>query len=110
LEGSFFWESEARTFRRLVRAEGAPGARQGRMGEQVRRDWSKQIIDGSSIAHLDAEAIYVAREHYKTKQNSEHISAEVDRMTNEEFLAKQKLIIGGKLTNAAMVLLGEPRL
>jgi len=79
-----------------------------RMREQVRRDWSKQMIDGSSIAHLDVEAVSVARENFKIKQNSEHISTEVDKMTDEEFLVKQKLIIGGKLTNAAMVLLGNP--
>jgi ATP-dependent DNA helicase RecG len=79
-----------------------------RLRGQVRRDWSKQIIDGSSIAHLDADAIGIARENYKIKHNSEHIGAEIDRMTDEEFLVKQKLIIGGKLTNAAMVLLGNP--
>jgi ATP-dependent DNA helicase RecG len=78
-----------------------------RLRGQVRRDWSKQLIEGSSIRHLDATAIAIARENYKKKQNREHISAEVDDMSNEQFLAKLKLMIDGKLTNAAMVLLGN---
>jgi ATP-dependent DNA helicase RecG len=78
-----------------------------RLRGQVRRDWSKQLIDGSSIKHLDADAIRIARENYKEKQNSEHISAEIDKMSDEDFLTKQKLIIDGKLTNAAMALLGN---
>lgn len=78
-----------------------------RLRGQVRRDWSKQVIDGSSIEHLDVDAVRIARENYKVKQNNEHISAEIDRMSDEDFLVKQKLIIGGKLTNAAMVLLGK---
>jgi ATP-dependent DNA helicase RecG len=78
-----------------------------RIRGQVRRDWSKNVIDGSSMEHLDADAVRIARESYKEKHGSEHISAEVDRMTDEEFLTKQKLVVGGKLTNAAMVLLGN---
>jgi hypothetical protein len=38
------------------------------------------------MEHLDAEAVRMARESYKEKLNSEHIGAEVDRMTDEEFL------------------------
>jgi ATP-dependent DNA helicase RecG len=79
-----------------------------RLRGQSRRDWSKQIIEGSGIQHLDTEAIQVARENYKIKQNREHISAEVDKMTDAQFLTKLKLLVDGKLTNAAMVLLGNP--
>ncbi len=79
-----------------------------RLRGQARRDWSKQIIEGSSIKHLDAAAIRAARENYKIKQNREHISAEVDKMSDEQFLTKLKLLVDGKLTNAAMVLLGNP--
>ena len=39
--------------------------------------------------------------------NEKHISDEVDAMSDEEFLTKRKLIVGGKVTNAAMVLLGN---
>jgi ATP-dependent DNA helicase RecG len=70
-------------------------------------DWSKQLIDDSSIEHLDTEAIHIARENYKAKQSSEHISLEVNRMSDADFLTKLKLVINGKLTNTAMVLLGN---
>ena len=79
-----------------------------RIRGQARRDWSKQVIEKSSIEHLDKDAVQKARENYKTKQNREHINAEIDNMSDEEFLTKIKLIVNGKLTNAAMVLLGNP--
>jgi ATP-dependent DNA helicase RecG len=79
-----------------------------RLRGQVRRDWSKQVIEGSSIKHLDKVAICVARENYQTKQNHEHINTAIDKLNDEEFLTKLKLIVDGKLTNAAMVLLGNP--
>jgi ATP-dependent DNA helicase RecG len=79
-----------------------------RIRGQSRRDWSRQLIDGSGIEHLDAEAIRVARDNFKIKQNREHIRAEIDGMTDEQFLTKLKLVVEGKLTNAAMVLLGNP--
>ena len=79
-----------------------------RLRGQARRDWSKQILKSSSIRYLDKDAILVARENYKIKQNREHINAEIDAMNDEEFLTKLKLIVDGKLTNAAMVLLGYP--
>jgi ATP-dependent DNA helicase RecG len=78
-----------------------------RIRGQARRDWSKQLVEGSSVEHLSAGAIRIARENYKAKQNSKHISKEIDGMSDADFLTKLKLVIGGKLTNAAMVLLGN---
>jgi len=78
-----------------------------RLRGQTNRDWSSEIIESSGIKHLSVEAVQLARENYKEKQNREHISAEVDKMTDEEFLTKLKLMVDGKLTNAAMVLLGN---
>lgn len=78
-----------------------------RIRSQVRCDWSKQLIEGSSIRNLDDEAVRIARENYKTKQSRSYISAEIENMSDEEFLTKMKLVIDGKLTNAAMVLLGN---
>lgn len=74
---------------------------------QVRRDWSKQVIEEATIDHLDREAISLAREKYKEKMAQEHISEEVDAMTDEQFLTKTKLMINGKITNAGMLLLGD---
>ncbi len=78
-----------------------------RIRGQEKKDWSKQIIPEASIQHLDKEAIKLARENYKKKMNKPYISEEVDQMSDEEFLTKIKLIINGKITNAAMLLLGN---
>ena len=74
---------------------------------QERKDWSKLIINGATFADLDPEAIALAREKYKEKMNREHISEEVDKQTDEQFLTQLKLIVNGKVTNAAMILLGK---
>lgn len=74
---------------------------------QERMDWSKQILEGATLDHLDTKAIVLAREKYKEKMNEEHISQEVDQMDDEQFLTKVKLMIGGKITQAGMLLLGN---
>lgn len=78
-----------------------------RIRGQEKKDWSKQIIPDAHIEHLDKNAINLARENYKKKMNKPYISKEVDEMTDEQFLTKLKLIINGKITNAAMLLLGN---
>ena len=78
-----------------------------RIRGQEKKDWSKQTISGATLDCLDKEAIALARQKYKEKMNRPHIAEEVDKMTDEQFLTKIKLMIGGKLTNAAMVLLGN---
>ena len=78
-----------------------------RIRGQEKKDWSKQTISGATLDCLDKEAITLARQKYKEKMNRPHIAEEVDKMTDEQFLTKIKLMIGGKLTNAAMVLLGN---
>ena len=74
---------------------------------QDRRDWSKLIVSGATIEHLDKDAIAFAREKYKEKMNRPHITEEVDALSDEEFLTKIKLMRDGQVTNAAMVLLGN---
>lgn len=74
---------------------------------QERKDWSKQVLDKAIIEHLDKAAICLARKKYKEKMNQEHIAEEVDAMSDEQFLTKIKLMIGGKITNAGMLLLGN---
>ena len=71
------------------------------------KDWSKQIIPDATIEHLDKSAIAIAREKYKEKMKRSHITEEVDNMTDEEFLTKTKMMLNGKITNAAMLLLGN---
>lgn len=79
--------------------------------EEIRRqqnkDWSKQIVNGARLEHLNKEAIDLARKNYKEKMNKSHINEAVDEMNDEEFLTKLKLLQDGKVTNAAMLLLGD---
>lgn len=68
-------------------------------------DWSAQIVKEATLDDLDPRAISIARSLYiaKNKKNAAEI-AEWDDVT---FLNKAKLTIKGKITNAAIVLLGK---
>ncbi|MEL7660552.1 ATP-binding protein [Acetobacterium wieringae] len=70
-------------------------------------DWSNQIIEKSDLSFLDPHAIKIARSNYIKYMNKEHIKTEIDGMRDAEFLTKLKLMRDGKLTNAAMLLLGD---
>ena len=79
--------------------------------EEIRRqtsdfDWSKQIVNGATIADLDEKAIKEAREGYKEHYPNQ--KKEVDTWSDEVFLNKAKLTIDGKITNTAILLLGKP--
>lgn len=78
-----------------------------RIRSQERYDWSKQLIENSSIAFLSKDAIDFAREQFKEKLEDEVAKKEVDTFSDEDFLTKVKLIVNGKLTNAALLLLGD---
>lgn len=78
--------------------------------EQIRaqatgEDWSAGIVEGASIADLDPEAIAKARAEYKNKQPK--VADEVDGWDDATFLNKAKVTINGKLTRAAIILLGR---
>ena len=79
--------------------------------EEIRRqtsdfDWSKQIVEGATIADLDEEAVKKAREGYKEHYPKQ--KKEVDGWSDEVFLNKAKLTIDGRITNTAILLLGKP--
>lgn len=65
------------------------------------------MLEQAGIEHLDKDAVALAREKYKEKMKQEHISEEVDAMSDEQFLTKLKLMINGKITHAGMLLLGN---
>lgn len=78
-----------------------------RIRAQERQDWSRQIIPDSSIEQLDPEAIRLARAKYKEKLKGPQAAEEIDQWNDVEFLSKMKLTVDGKLTNAALLLLGK---
>lgn len=70
-------------------------------------DWSAQVVDGASIAELDDAALAVAREKFKEKNASQTWKDEVDGWDTGKFLDKCKLASSGKITRAALLLLGK---
>lgn len=78
-----------------------------RIRKEDKRDWSKEIISDSSIDNLDEEAIKVARRQVDSYLGDTKTREIYKSLSDEEFLAKLRLIINGKLTNAAFVLLGK---
>ena len=74
--------------------------------QTVNEDWSKQIADGATITDLDEKAIMKAREGYKEHYPNQ--KKEVDSWSDEVFLNKAKITIDGKITHAAVLLLGKP--
>ena len=74
--------------------------------QMVNEDWSKQIADGATIADLDEKAIMKAREGYKEHYPNQ--KKEVNSWSDEVFLNKAKITIEGKITHAAILLLGKP--
>lgn len=68
-------------------------------------DWSAGVIENATIDDLAPEAIAQARESYK-KKNS-HLLKEIDEWDDITFLNKAKVCIKGKITRAAIVLLGK---
>lgn len=69
-------------------------------------DWSAVIVEGSSVDDLDERALAVARKKFSDKHDS--ISEEeVMGWSTETFLEKLRLGKDGKLTRAALILLGK---
>jgi len=68
-------------------------------------DWSMGIVEEASLEDLSSEAIAVAREEYKTKHPG--LAEEVDEWDESTFLSKIRLTIHGKITRAALLLLGK---
>jgi len=74
-------------------------------GQAVSRDWSGEIVENASIDDLDPQAIKKARVEYKHKHPQK--AAELDQWSDLKFLKKIKLLIDGKITRAALLLLGN---
>lgn len=73
---------------------------------QVREDdWSAQVCKDATIYNLDEKAINIARELFKKKNPK--LADESDGWTTEIFLEKSKITRTGRITNAAIILLGK---
>lgn len=68
-------------------------------------DWSIATVDNATIDDLDHEAIEKARKEY-LKRNPFR-KAEISAWDDARFLDKAKITINGKITRAALILLGK---
>ncbi len=68
-------------------------------------DWSAEIVPHASIADLDPEAIAKARSNFRDKKPK--LAKQIDAWDDITFLNKAKITIKGKITNAAIILLGK---
>ena len=69
-------------------------------------DWSAQVVKGATLADLDPAALVFARAQYRQKHPQQ--AAEIDAWDDPTFLNKTKVCVGGKVTRAALLLLGKP--
>ena len=75
---------------------------------QIGIDWSKEIVPDADISDLDEEAIAYAREMFiKKNKESQKKTELLENMSDEDLLSKAGLLIKGKITNAALILLGK---
>lgn len=74
-------------------------------GQVITEDWSAAIIPDATLDDLDPEAIKVARANFKSKFPSQ--AHEVDSWYDITFLNKAKITSKGKITRAAIILLGR---
>jgi ATP-dependent DNA helicase RecG len=71
-------------------------------------DWSAQICFNATYNDLDEEALKIARLKFKGKHHGTRFENDVERWDDITFLDKIKLTRNGKLTRAALLLLGKP--
>ena len=69
-------------------------------------DWSAQVAEGANLDSLDSEAINKAR--FEFGKKNPDIVDEIKQWDDTTFLNKARMAINGKITNAAIILLGKP--
>jgi ATP-dependent DNA helicase RecG len=81
--------------------------------EQIRsqaghQDWSAQPCPAATINDLDPAALKLARKKFSQKNSSRPFAADIPKWDDATFLEKIKLAQHGKITRAALLLLGKP--
>jgi ATP-dependent DNA helicase RecG len=69
------------------------------------RDWSAEVCEGASVADLDPAAVEKAREQFLVKHPGQ--KSEMTGWDDLTFLNKARVLKQGKVTNAALLLLGR---
>ena len=74
--------------------------------QRMEEDWSCQTVADATLSDLDPEAIKKARALYLSAHPDK--KDEMEEWDDETFLNKAKITIKGRVTNAAILLLGKP--
>jgi len=80
--------------------------------DEIRRqtgnaDWSAQAVPGATLAHLDAEALALARESFARKYANRFPAEEIGRWSDGVFLDRARLTRDGQIVRATLLLLGK---
>jgi ATP-dependent DNA helicase RecG len=80
--------------------------------EEIRRqasqfDWSAKICPDATIDDLDGEALSVARDKFSRKLGGRNLGDDPQQWDSSTFLNKARLTRNGKITRAALLLLGK---
>jgi len=71
-------------------------------------DWSVGICPDATIDDLDPDAIRVARENFRIKNQAKSFAGEIESWSDDAFLNRTKMTVGGKITRTSLLLLGRP--
>ncbi|TXG01573.1 RNA-binding domain-containing protein [Massilia arenae] len=73
------------------------------------QDWTAQLVAGASLDDLDEGAVRRARESFAQKYANRFSSEEVERWPLTVFLDRARITQNGKITRAALLLLGQAK-
>ena len=74
----------------------------------VGEDWSAVTVASATLADLDPQALALARTQYERRHVHKRWAVETGTWSDAQFLDKARLSVHGRLTRAALLLLGRP--
>lgn len=80
----------------------------GRWQQPPIPDWTAQLVPNATINDLDELAVATAKVMFKKVRSSSIPAEEINAWSTEEFLANSMMMREGKITRAAILLLGKP--
>lgn len=85
-----------------------PMNKQDLIRHQIGYDWSKELVDGAGMSDLDPQAIQMARDLFIRHEASRGKNpAILSALSDEDLLNKAGILLGGKVTRTALLLLGD---
>lgn len=76
--------------------------------QTIAQDWTAQVVEAATVDNLDSPALQKARESFALKYANRIPAEEVNVWQVETFLDRARLTQNGRMTRAALFLLGNP--